>query len=104
MGLLGLRDEMRRSGPGTHGIALATAHPAKFAETVEPLIGQELPIPPGIARVMDRPRCSVTLDAELGGPTRGARLNTSAGCAGAGHVMDRLEVPKSLFQCKRQLS
>ncbi len=66
VGLLGLRRELGRSGPGTHGVVLATAHPAKFAETVEPLIGQELPIPPGIARVMDRPRCSVTLDAELG--------------------------------------
>ena len=66
VGLLGLRRELGRSGPGAQGMVLATAHPAKFAETVEPLIGQELPIPPGIARVMDQPRCSVTVDAELG--------------------------------------
>lgn len=65
VGLLGLRRELRRSGPGAQGIVLATAHPAKFAETVEPLIGRTLPIPPGIARVMGRPGHSITIDAEL---------------------------------------
>ena len=64
VGLLGLRRELRNR-PGAHGVVLATAHPAKFAETVEPLIGREVPIPPGIARVMDRPRRSVTIEPEL---------------------------------------
>ena len=44
---------------------LATAHPAKFAETVEPLIGQNLPVPPGIARVMERSRHSIEIAPEL---------------------------------------
>ena len=44
---------------------LATAHPAKFAETVEPLIGESLPLPPGIARVMDRPRRSIEISPEM---------------------------------------
>ena len=64
VGLLGLRREMKR-WPGARGIVLATAHPAKFAETVEPLIGETLPIPPGIARVMDRPAKSIEIAAEL---------------------------------------
>jgi len=64
VGLLGLRDELRRR-PGARGVVLATAHPAKFAETVEPLIGEDLPVPPGIARVMDLPRRSVVIDPEL---------------------------------------
>ena len=55
VGLLGLRDELRRR-PGARGVVLATAHPAKFAETVEPLIGRALPVPDGIAAVMDLPR------------------------------------------------
>ena len=66
VGLLGLRRELERR-PGARGVVLATAHPAKFAETVEPVIGESLPVPPGIASVMDRPRHSVeiapTLDA-----------------------------------------
>lgn len=64
VGLLGLRRELRRR-PAACGVVLATAHPAKFAETVEPLIGEALPIPPGIARVMDRPRRSIEVDPEL---------------------------------------
>ncbi len=64
VGLLGLRRELR-DRPGARGVVLATAHPAKFAETVEPLIGRDVPIPPGIARVMDRPRRSVTIEPEL---------------------------------------
>ena len=65
VGLLGLRHELRRR-PGARGIVLATAHPAKFAEIVEPLIGQPIPVPPGIARVMDRPRRFVEIAPELG--------------------------------------
>ena len=60
VGLLGLRRELARR-PGARGIVLATAHPAKFAETVEPLIGESLPVPPGIARVMGRPRQSIEI-------------------------------------------
>ncbi len=69
VGLLGLRRELRRR-PGAHGVVLATAHPAKFAETVEPLIGQALPVPDGIARVMERPRRSVVIEPELEGLRR----------------------------------
>ena len=64
VGLLGLRPELARR-PGARGVMLATAHPAKFAETVEPLIGESLPLPPGIARVMDRPRRSIEIAPEL---------------------------------------
>ncbi len=66
VGLLGLRAELRRR-PGVPGVVLATAHPAKFAETVEPLIGCALPVPPGIARVMDRPRHAIEIGPELEG-------------------------------------
>ena len=65
VGLLGLRDELRRR-PGARGVVLATAHPAKFAETVEPLIGEVLPVPQGIAPVMDLPRQSVEIEPEMG--------------------------------------
>jgi len=64
VGLLGLRAELRRR-PGARGVVLATAHPAKFAETVEPLIGCALSVPPGIARAMDRPGRSTGIGPEL---------------------------------------
>ncbi len=65
VGLLGLRHELGQR-PDARGVVLATAHPAKFAETVEPLIGQPIPAPPGIARVLERPRRSVEIAPEPG--------------------------------------
>ena len=64
VGLLGLRAELKRR-PGTTGIVLGTAHPAKFAETVEPLIGRTLPVPAGIARRLGLPPRSTTAAPSL---------------------------------------
>ncbi|MGB8327190.1 MAG: threonine synthase [Steroidobacteraceae bacterium] len=46
-------------------IVVATAHPAKFRETVEPLIGQPIPMPPALARLFDRPLTYAELDVDL---------------------------------------
>tara|TARA_B100000683_G_scaffold179684_1_gene173106 strand:+ start:600 stop:1892 length:1293 start_codon:yes stop_codon:yes gene_type:complete len=35
-------------------ICVATAHPAKFPETVEPLIGEEVPIPPALQEILSK--------------------------------------------------
>jgi threonine synthase len=43
----------RASGPW---VLVATAHPAKFPETVEPLIGASVPVPPALARLLALPR------------------------------------------------
>jgi threonine synthase len=43
---------------------LATAHPAKFAETVEPLTGPA-PVPPALQRVMERTVQTRTIPADL---------------------------------------
>lgn len=40
---------------GTLGIVLATAHPAKFAEAVEPALGRTLPLPEALAAPLARP-------------------------------------------------
>jgi threonine synthase len=37
-------------------VLVATAHPAKFNEIVEPLIGREIPVPPALARLLSLPR------------------------------------------------
>ena len=50
---------------GVPVVCLATAHPAKFGETVGQAIGQERPIPPVLADIMNREsRCEV-MDADL---------------------------------------
>jgi threonine synthase len=47
-------------------ICLATAHPAKFRETVEPVLGREVPLPPALAEALTRPRLVDTIAPTLG--------------------------------------
>ena len=50
--------------PGTTGVFLATAHPAKFREVVEPVIGRPVPLPAALAEAVARPRSSVAMPAD----------------------------------------
>jgi threonine synthase len=45
-------------------VFLATAHPAKFREVVEPAIGAPVALPPALAEALARPRSSVPIGAE----------------------------------------
>ncbi|CAN5766529.1 threonine synthase [soil metagenome] len=47
-------------------IVAATAHPAKFPEVVEPRIGAEIPLPPALARLLERPARFRPLEAAPG--------------------------------------
>ena len=58
----GLREQDRRAG---HWVVAATAHPAKFPEIVEPLIGQRVKAPPALARLLGLRRSRVTVRAEF---------------------------------------
>jgi threonine synthase len=50
-----------RTGPA--GIFLATAHPAKFGEIVEPIIGRPIEMPPLLANVFAQPRHVLKISA-----------------------------------------
>ncbi len=61
------------AGP-TEGIVLATAHPAKFAEVVEPVLNRSLPLPEALAERMGAPRQFIPVGptlAELEGALKG---------------------------------
>jgi threonine synthase len=53
---LGLRQTMSGLDARERGVFLATAHPAKFREVVEPAIGEAIPLPPVLADAITRPR------------------------------------------------
>lgn len=59
---LGLQEQLERD-PDATGVFLATAHPAKFREVVEPAIGQDVPLPPALNDAIARPRMSVPIPA-----------------------------------------
>lgn len=50
---------------GKHWVLVSTAHPAKFNDIVEPLIGREVPVPPALAALLSLPRQETELAAEL---------------------------------------
>ncbi len=63
MGLKGYLGHERR--PDHVGIFLATAHPAKFGEIVEPIIGRAIEVPAALAEVMAQPRHVVKINASF---------------------------------------
>lgn len=46
---------LRAKGAAGDWALVSTAHPAKFPEVVEPLIGIEVPLPPALRAMLDRP-------------------------------------------------
>ncbi len=57
-----LRDDLK---PGEFGLFLGTAHPAKFKESVEEILGETLALPPELAERADKPLLSVNLPADF---------------------------------------
>lgn len=50
---------------GEHGLFLCTAHPAKFKESVESILGIALPLPEALAEVEHKPLLSETIPADF---------------------------------------
>lgn len=55
----------RNLAPDETGVFLATAHPAKFRETLETGLGVQVPLPPALEAVQDRPVLSRNLPAVI---------------------------------------
>ena len=49
----------------THWVLVATAHPAKFNDIVEPLIGTTVPVPPALAKLLLLPRHETDIEPQL---------------------------------------
>jgi threonine synthase len=63
MGLAGREGQDRRDG--TVGVFLSTAHPAKFAEIVEPIIGRPVEKPKALADALNGPQHIIRIRASL---------------------------------------
>ena len=62
---LAVRRRLRARGERGVWIVAATAHPAKFDEVIEPLIGYPVPVPPALAAVLARPSRATPLGTSL---------------------------------------
>lgn len=56
---------LARARADEHWVLVATAHPAKFDTIVEPLLGRPVPVPPPLARLLERPRQEQELPASI---------------------------------------
>ena len=55
-------NEYLAADPDAAGVFVATAHPAKFREIVEPAIGERLSLPPALEEAIRRPRHAISMD------------------------------------------
>lgn len=46
-------------------VLVSTAHPAKFNDIVEPLVGRPVPVPPALARLLSLPRHEIEIEPQL---------------------------------------
>ena len=65
IGYLGLTKRQDDDGGDRAGIFLATAHPAKFSEIVEPVIGRTIDRPAPLTHALERSRQIMKLDSTL---------------------------------------
>lgn len=60
-------DQLRTDGDDKPWAIVATAHPAKFEQVVEPLLGHPLDLPPALAAMLARPASAQALPADDAG-------------------------------------
>jgi threonine synthase len=56
-----LRSQLRE---GEQGVFLATAHPAKFGEVLEPVLGRAIPLPKALSELLAKPLLCEPLAAD----------------------------------------
>ena len=83
VGYLGARAVAHETG-GAPIVVLATAHPAKFREVVEPALGRAVPLPPSLEERLALPRLAVGVAPVL--PALSAVLATLDGPGAAGKI------------------
>jgi len=63
VGWLALQNYLQQH-PGASGYFLETAHPVKFYDTVEPIIGQRIPLPASVEAILNKTKHSKKISAQ----------------------------------------
>jgi len=64
VGILGLDKYFESTQSKSHGVVISTAHPAKFAESVEPVIRQKILVPPQLAQYLEREKQATPMSTD----------------------------------------
>lgn len=65
VGYLGLEAYLKDSGFDGTGVTLSTAHPAKFLEVVEPVIGKKLDLPEKLEEIVNKEKVSIPMSTNF---------------------------------------
>jgi threonine synthase len=65
VGYSALQEQLSVAPEDTLGILLATAHPAKFSEVVEAVIGRKIPLPSALSSRLDLPLLCRPMEASF---------------------------------------
>ncbi|WKN32920.1 threonine synthase [Porifericola rhodea] len=65
VGYLGLKDYQAQQKEDSYGVILATAHPAKFVDTVEDTIGESVKMPESLQAIMQSEKNATLIPADL---------------------------------------
>jgi len=57
-------DRYLKDNPGVKGFFVETAHPVKFYDVVEPLIGEKIPLPKSVEQIMDKEGTATKMDLD----------------------------------------
>ena len=57
-------DRYLKENPGFNGLFVETAHPVKFYDVVEPLIGEKIPLPTSVGQIMDKEKVSTKMEID----------------------------------------
>lgn len=59
VGILGMQKYRRENNTITKGVVLSTAHPGKFIDVVEPIVGKKIPFPNQLQSAMAKEKCTI---------------------------------------------
>jgi threonine synthase len=65
VGYLGLKDFLKESNSTANGVFLATAHPSKFLEVVEEVIGKKIDLPERLKETVKKEKKSIPMGPNL---------------------------------------
>ena len=65
IGVLGLNEYREKTNSRTKGIVLSTAHPGKFADVIEPIIGENIPLTDSLQIAMKKERISIKMSKKF---------------------------------------
>jgi len=57
-------DRYLKENPDLKGFFVETAHPVKFYDVVEPLIGEKIPLPKAVGGIMDKEKVATKMDVD----------------------------------------